>query len=344
MKGDPPQLPQLSEFQDLAALQAQMQKPALRANLDGGFELGWGTMILCGGLVPYINALLPKSFWLSPWTMWMSYLPLLGMAFAPFAIPKLVKRFITWPRTGYFAHPNEVTFKQLLMLMGFGLALGFGVTLPFRLAADYRNLPSGPGGVSGSHDFVWHSIELLVCVTLTVFLGRKVIRKRPPVPSAYDPTLMKQAFGQTAEGRRRMRLVKSAIFAMFFGIPLLLFGLVFAGMYLSKAAVRETEIHWPHLGALSFLLMANAVLYLMGNGLALKQHKWKWLMLVLLLIGPVLVAPIIPHPDIKPELAPVLELFPPTATLFMGLIWFVSGAVTLILFMRHYPLQCAPAP
>src|SRR5215471_7558849 len=102
MKAESHRVEDIPELRDLATLQAQMQKPSLHTNIDGSFELGWGTMLLCAGLVPYFNAAMPTAFWSSPWLAYTAYLPLLCMAFAPFAIPKLIKRFITWPRTGYF--------------------------------------------------------------------------------------------------------------------------------------------------------------------------------------------------------------------------------------------------
>jgi len=264
------------------------------------------------------------------------------MAFAPYAIPKLVKRFITWPRIGYFASPNEVKLKQLLMLMVFGLVLGFVITRPIQLVWDIRELsnpPSQPGPHigGGTRGTILHGAELVIGAALTFYLGRKVIRKRPPPPTAYDAPLLKQ----TAAGRKQLRLVKFTLFAIFLGIPVLLCGLVFGVMYLSKAVMSHSEMHWPQLGALSFLLATNAVLYLMANGVALKQHRWKWLVLVVLLIGPIVVAPLVPNPAVKPELAPILQLFPPSALLFIGLAWFLSGAATLILFIRDNPLPSA---
>ena len=91
-------LPDASELGDLARLQAQMQRPAQNVNVDGSFELGWGTAVLLFALVPYFNAVVPKSLWASAWTAWIGYLPLICAAFAPYGIPKIVKRFITWPR------------------------------------------------------------------------------------------------------------------------------------------------------------------------------------------------------------------------------------------------------
>ena len=88
---------------------------------------------------------------------------------------------------------------------------------------------------------------------------------------------------------------------------------------------------------LSLLVAPNAILYLMANAVAIKQHQWKWLMLAIILIGPVVVAPAIPYPAVKLQLLSGMESFPPVI-LSMGLVWFLSGAATLISFIRHNPL------
>ena len=324
-----------------------MQKPALHTNADGSFEVGWGAMLLCAGLVPYFNAAMPKAFWLSPWLSWMAYLPLVCMAFAPFAIPKLIKRFVTWPRIGYFASPNELKLRQLLMIMAFGLVLGFLATRPLQLVCDIRELgnnnpsPAAPHIGGGTRGIILHGIELLICAALALYLGRKVIQKRQPPPAAYDAALLTQRLKQSAAGRKHLRVAKSALLVIFLGVPVLLCGLVLGVMYLSNSVMRHTVINWRQLGVLSFVVASNALLYLMVNGIAMKKNRWKWLVLPLLLIGPILVAPMIPYPNVKPELTPVLDLLPPAAMLFMGLALFLSGTASLILFMRRNPL---PSP
>jgi hypothetical protein len=342
MKDNLQSLPNVAEVRDLAQLQAQMQRPAKNVNMDGSFELGWGTGLLCFGSVAYLNAVLPtvlpKWVWTSWWTAWIGFLPLICAGFAPYGIPRMIKRFITWPRTGYVANPNDVKLSQLVMLMGFGGALGFSLTLPFILVSEIREAISRPGARSDLQSIIWHGIELLVCATVAVYLGRKTIRKRQPLPVAYDSALINQGLRQTAAGRKTLRVVKSTLLVMFVGVPILACGVVFGLTYLSKSAMRHTEIHWPQFGVLSFVVAANALLYLMGNAVAIKQHRWKWLGLALLLIAPLVAAPAIPYPAVNPELMPTLELFPPQAMLVMGLVWFLSGAATLISFMRHNPL------
>ncbi len=344
MKADSLNLSTVPEVQDLAKLQAQMLRPAQNANMDGGFELGWGTMLLCSGLVPYINAALPKAVWASSWISWLAYLPLICMALAPYAVPKLIKKFITWPRTGYVANLNEVKLIQLVMLMVFGLALGFSLTLPFVLISDIRGLLSQAGPHGGVRKVILHGIQLVVCAVLVVYLGRKTIKKRQPLPAAYDAALINQGLKQTASGRKQLRVVWSTMVLMFVGIPILLGGLVLGLVYLSKSAIPHTEIHWTQVAALSFMVVSNAALFLMGNAVAIKQHPWKWLALATLVIGPVVVAFTVPYSPARPELVPILELFPPPVTLFIGLVWFLSGGITLISFIVHNPLPSAETP
>jgi uncharacterized membrane protein len=231
------------------------------------------------------------------------------------------------------------------MLMAFGLALGLLATRPIQLVWDIRQLsnPAGPteshiGG--GTRGIILHGIELLVCATLVLYLGRKVIRKRQPLPAAYDAAIL----AQSPLGRKSLRQVKFILFLLFVGVPVFLCGLVFGVIYLSKSVMSHTEIHWSHLGVLSFFLATNAILYLMGNGVAIRQHRWKWLVLVLLLVGPIVAMRTIPYPPVKPDLMPMLDLFPPGAILFLGLMWFLSGAATLLLFIRRNPLPDAEAP
>ena len=337
MKDNVQCLANVPEVEELAKLQAQMQRPAKNVNMDGSFELGWGTALLCGGLVPYFNALLPKSVWTSWWTVWIGYLPLLCFGFAPYGVPKMIKRFVTWPRTGYVANPSDIKLSQLVMIMVFGGALGYCLVTPFILVSEIREAISRPGVHSDLRSIIWHGIKLAVCATLAVYLGRKTIRKRQPLPAAYDASLINLGLKHTAAGRMTLRTVRFTLLLMFIGIPILVGGVVFGLIYLNKSILRHTELDWPQIGMLSLLVAPNAILYLMANAVAIKQHRWKWLMLAIILIGPVVVAPAIPYPAVKLELLSGMESFPPVI-LSMGLVWFLSGAATLISFIRHNPL------
>lgn len=340
MKGNLQNSSSIPSILDLTKLQAQTQRAAQNVNMDGSFELGWGTAVLCAGLVPYLNAILPKSIWASWWTAWIGYLPLICFCFAPYGIPKMIKRFITWPRTGFVADPNDVKLAQLIMLMVFGAALGFSIALSFILVSEVREAMSHPGARSDVNGIIWHGLKLVVCATAAVYLGRKTVTKRQPIPVAYDAALIKQGLGQTVAGRQTLRAVKFTLLLMFIGLPLLVGGAVFGLMYLHKAAMRHTGIHWSQLGMVSFFVATNAILYLMGNAVAIKQHRWKWLGLAAIVFAPVILAPLIPSPAVTSGMIPIFEAFPPLF-LSLGLIWFLSGAATLILFIRRNPLPAA---
>jgi hypothetical protein len=337
-------LSNLQEAKDLAKLQAQMQRPAQTVHLDGGFELGWGTAIVCCGLVPYLNAMLPRSVWTSGWTGWIGFLPLACAAFAPYGIPKIIKRFITWPRTGYVVNPNDVTLIQLVMLMGFGLALGLCLTMPFILASEIRDVISHPGAQHDAQAIMLHSGELLVCATLAVYLARKTLRKRrPPLPTAYDSLQIKHRFAQTASGRKVLRGVKLTLLLLFLGTPVLAGALVFGLIYLVKSVTSRAELSLPQIGVVTLFVATNALLYLMCNAVAIKRYRWKWLVLALMVLGPMGMGWIVPWPAVQPQLTPVVQLFPPQAMLSIGFAWCLSGIAALILFVRHHPLPAADA-
>ncbi len=78
--------------------------------------------------------------------------------------------------------------------------------------------------------------------------------------------------------------------------------------------------------------LTNALLYLMINAVSIREHRWKWLLLALLATVPPAIGCFVP--------GNFNEVWRPM-TLFLGVIWFGSGAATLIWFLRHHPL---PAP
>jgi hypothetical protein len=76
----------------------------------------------------------------------------------------------------------------------------------------------------------------------------------------------------------------------------------------------------------------NAILYLMLNAVSIREHRWKWLLTVLIALGPLGICHVVP--------GNFIEVSRPVA-LFLGLVCFISGAATLFSFIRrHQP----PAP
>jgi hypothetical protein len=79
--------------------------------------------------------------------------------------------------------------------------------------------------------------------------------------------------------------------------------------------------------------LMGAILYLMFNAVSIREHRWKWLCFILILAMP----PVIGH--LHP--GNFFEMSPP-ATLFQGSVYLLSGAITLVWFLRLHHL-IAPA-
>ena len=277
-----------------------------------------------------------KAPWFSVWTAWVAFVPLMCGALAPAVVPKLVRKFVTWPRAGFVANPNEVKLSQLLKLMALNGALA-GVWCILSL----KVLPALGKALALGHSptIVLMCIIWLAYVPLTWWLNRKVIGKRPPMPWAHDAEVMKRELKQTASGRKQLRWVWFGAVAAFIVVLMFVFGLVFGLVYGSKSLVQHAEIQWPQLGVATFLVATNAVLYLMASGVLLKPYRWKWFVLPVMLLAPILLAPAIPYPPAPPSnpesTAYCYPLMP--VILCLGVVWFLSGAITLVLFIRRNP-------
>lgn len=325
------------EARELASLQAQMQRPSLATNQDGSFELGWGLALLCFGFIPYLTTLLHKVSYGS----WVSGLLFLCAVFAPYAVPKLIKRSVTWPRTGYVAVPNEIKFIQLVKLMVFGAALGFAASLPLILVSEIRDVLRQAPTERHLGRILLHGIEFLVCVAVAIYLGRTTIRKREPLPTAYNGALIHQQLSQVSGGRTILWTVRFVLLGMFVGVPVLV-GAVVIGLAYASSLSGRTELRWQDWAFICLVVATNGILYLMANGVALRQHRWKWTGFALLVAGPILLAPVMPLPAFQQEWAPLSRGFPPVA-LFLGGIWVLSGLATLGWFIRHNPPRALEA-
>lgn len=326
----------LTDAAELARLQQQMQRSAKTVNLDGSFELGWGLSMICLSGAPYFSLLLPRLIQISPWLSWCNFLPFLGAVFAPYAVPKLIKRTVTWPRTGYVATPGEITLRQLLGLIGYSLVLGTTLALPFVLGMELYNSHQRPALADATSRIVWHSIEFIVGLAVVIGFRHKVVRPRPVAPTAYDATIINQQLMQTPTGRQVVRSIKYGLPVMFGGVALLLGGLAYA-LFRWHRAPAYLDASWTELAVLGFLVGMNALLYLMGNGATIGQYRWKWLALAVLLLAPAAVSPWIPEPPSVPISIPLLQHVPPVM-LVLGMVWSLSGITTLAVFIWRHPL------
>ena len=104
-------------------IQNYLERPKHYHNIDGTGEIFMGLMMLAYALVGYSEATMPKeSFWQhhSLLFIYSVLLPVLGLGWL---FQKLIKRTVTWPRTGYVAFP------------GGGAALGGRIIWPAVLGA-----------------------------------------------------------------------------------------------------------------------------------------------------------------------------------------------------------------
>ncbi len=71
----------------------------------------------------------------------------------------------------------------------------------------------------------------------------------------------------------------------------------------------------------------NAILYLMMNAVSIKEHRWKWLLLIPILLAPLGICYFVP--------GNFIELSRPVM-LSLGLVWSISGVITLCSFLHHH--------
>ena len=71
----------------------------------------------------------------------------------------------------------------------------------------------------------------------------------------------------------------------------------------------------------------NALLYLMVNAVSIKQHRWKWVCLAMLLLISLVTIGCLSG-DMTHRQLPMSFL--------QSLIWLASGSVTLVWFLRHH--------
>jgi hypothetical protein len=82
-----------------------LMRPKRYDNIDGTGEMTFGVMMLGFALVLYLQSILPKtSIWMRGWTsmlfMYVILVPVLSLSFWGV---KAIKKYITYPRTGYVA-------------------------------------------------------------------------------------------------------------------------------------------------------------------------------------------------------------------------------------------------
>jgi len=156
------------------------------------------------------------------------------------------------------------------------------------------------------------------------------------MPSAYDASVFNKGLAQTADGRKLLRNVKFGMLLLVVGLPVAVGGIVLCVIRMANSTTVHADRDWRELTMLTVLVASNALLYLMINGAAIRRYKWKWLLLPVILIVPFFANAIIPDPPMKFDLTNVRSLSP--VMIAIGILWFLSGTLTLAVFMRQNPL------
>jgi hypothetical protein len=104
-------------------IQNYLDRPKRYHNIDGTGEIFMGLMMLAYALIGFLEATLPKeSFWQqhSLLFIYSVLLPVLGLGWL---LQKVIKRTVTWPRTGYVAFPGGAAAIGGRMVWPFALGV-----------------------------------------------------------------------------------------------------------------------------------------------------------------------------------------------------------------------------
>jgi hypothetical protein len=232
---------------ETARIQKIMMRPMAHDTTNGSTEIGWGTAMLCFALSGYASLVIPHSMWGAG----IGFLFLLAACLAMPISQWAIKRYVTWPRTGYVAFQRNAAFWLVILVSGV-LAAVISVATVHLLKPEMK-----------------HQIDRT--------LQSQMSHSAPVAPGTLTPI---------------------------------------------------TRILLIAMGPV------NALLYLMMNAVSIREHRWKWPLLVLLALGPAAFALWVP--------GDYIEVSRP-ATLFVGLVCLSSGIITLVSFLRHHPATTAEA-
>jgi hypothetical protein len=228
-------------------IQKTMMRPMRYEAIDGAGEIACATMLLGFALSSYMYVLLPPA---SLWTHGIAWLLFFVGAFGPYCTHKAIKRFITWPRTGYVAYRRDSKSFRIGMVAGGVVAVGISLGLVFLLRSELRHTGAISPGI------------------------------------------------------------------------------------ISPGATPASPIGYTRKTMLALLVVSNAFLYLMMAASTIRKKPWKWLLLVLIVLGPLEINLLVP--------GNVIELSRPVM-LFLGLVWLLSGGATLFSYLRHSQPPAAEA-
>jgi hypothetical protein len=149
-------------------------RPARYVNIEGSAELAWGVAMVCFGLNSCIYLMFPH--W--SWTKWAAWLLLACAGTAPLLLPMVIKKFITWPRTGYLAYRHDKKFWMTIVSSTI-IAGALGLLLPFLLKSEIRDAVgraiSSAGSEAKSGAATPSEISVVGLIVLGVFLASNAL-------------------------------------------------------------------------------------------------------------------------------------------------------------------------
>ena len=105
-----------------------LMRPGRYDNIDGTGEMTLGAMLLGFALLGYLQSILPKSsIWMRGWPsllfMYVIVVPVMALTYLGV---KAIKRYITYPRTGYVAYRPASRSPMMLVVLIASAALAAG--------------------------------------------------------------------------------------------------------------------------------------------------------------------------------------------------------------------------
>lgn len=304
-----------------------MQRPARAINMDGSFELGWGVFCLSGALSIYVGSLRPRPAWVSP----VSWVLMLTMCLAPLLIPKLVKKFITWPRSGYVAFDPKKTRLARTSGLVLGAVIGAGLAMLWVAERQHSSIKGIVAALAG---------VLVLWVVFACFRVKKecdtaFAGQQPVVPPSIAAKVTEPPV--TVPNEKMKRQIRISLFATLLAIfviaPCVFGGIIYC--WLHFALNHHARLNLTQQISTMMALICNPLLYLMINAVAVKDYKWKWIGFALLALGPLTIVTVLP--EVWEELSKPNVAVPNTLSFFISAVWLISGALTLALFMIRHP-------
>jgi hypothetical protein len=128
-----------------AQIQKIMMRPMKYETVNGAGEIGWGTAMLCFALSSYTSVVLPKSTWRSG----IGWLLMLCACLAMPLCRWTIKKYVTWPRTGYVAFRRDRNF-WIARVVTIVVAVGVSIGLLHLMRPEITHLAQSPMGHSSA--------------------------------------------------------------------------------------------------------------------------------------------------------------------------------------------------